>query len=154
MAIPRDVLVNSLLGPGSSIRGDVVVDGFIRIDGELSGSLRSTGKVVVSESGRCDASITARSAIIGGVVRGDVCVTDRLSVLDGAVIVGNVFTPMLSADCEITVHGDVQISGKGENVEEAMLAFMARHDNNLKPIGFGGGSPSGRVPQSPNRDRP
>jgi len=136
MPSPKDVLVNSLLGPDSAFRGDLVVDGFVRIDGDLRGSLRTTGKAIVSELARCDASVVARSAVVGGVVKGDVCVTERLSILDGGVIVGNVFAPRLDADGEVVIHGDVEVSGRLEGVEEAMLAFMRRHDAALRPLGF------------------
>ena len=44
MANPKDSIVNTILGPESSVRGDLVIDGFVRVDGELRGSLRTTGK--------------------------------------------------------------------------------------------------------------
>ncbi|HRZ91071.1 MAG TPA: polymer-forming cytoskeletal protein, partial [Spirochaetia bacterium] len=61
------------------------------------------------------------------LVKGDVCVTERLSVLDGAVIVGNVFAPRLDAEGDIVIHGDVEVSGKVEKAEDALLDFQARH---------------------------
>ncbi len=137
MANLRDSLVNSLVGSGSSLRGDLVVDGLVRIDGDVAGAIRSTGKVVIGQGGRCESSIQARAAIIGGLVKGDVCVTERLSVLDGAVIVGNVFAPRLDAEGDVVIHGDVEVSGKTEKAEEALLEFMTRHgtrvpDGNLR----------------------
>jgi len=136
MPAPRDVLVNTLLGPDSSFRGDLVVDGFVRVDGDVRGTIRSSGKIVISEAARCDASIVARSAVVGGVVRGDVCVTERLTILDGGVIVGNVFTPRLDADGEVIMHGDVQVAPSGDGVEEAMLAFIRGHGSTIRPFGF------------------
>lgn len=138
MAAAKDSLVNTILGPESSLRGDIVVDGFVRVDGDLRGSLRTTGKLVIGSAARCNASLTARSAVIGGVVRGDVCVTERLTVLDGGVIVGNVFAPMLDAEANVLIHGDVEVSGKIEGAEEAMLAFMKRHEAGLRPRSFEG----------------
>ena len=127
MANLRDSLVNSLVGAGSTLRGDLVVDGLLRVDGDVVGAIRSTSKVVIGQGGRCESSIQARSAIIGGLVKGDVCVTERLSVLDGAVIVGNVFAPRMDAEGEIVIHGDVEVSGKVEKAEDALLDFQTRH---------------------------
>ncbi len=127
MPNPRDSLVNSLIGPDTVVRGDLVVDGFLRVDGSVSGSIRATGKVVIGERGRCAASIQAKSAIIGGIVRGDVCVLEQLTILPGGIICGNVFAPKIDADADIVIHGDVAVSGKRENAEEAMLDFMRRH---------------------------
>ena len=81
--------------------------------------------------------MTARSAVIGGVVKGDVYVTERLTVLDGGVIVGNVFAPFLDAEADVVLHGDVEVSGKLEGAEEALIAFMKRHDAGLVPVGYG-----------------
>jgi len=136
MPAPKDVLVNTLLGPDSSFRGDLIVDGFVRIDGAMSGSVRSSGKIVVSDTARCDASIVARSAVVGGVVRGDVCVSERLTILDGGVIVGDVFAPRLDADGDIVIHGDVEVTGPGEKTEEAMLAFIRKRGSRIRPFGF------------------
>jgi cytoskeletal protein CcmA (bactofilin family) len=143
MANPRDTLVNSLVGAGSSLRGDLVVDGLVRVDGDIVGAIRSTGKVVVGQGGRCESSIQARSAIIGGVVKGDVCVTERLSVLDGAVILGNVFAPRMDAEGDIVIHGDVEVSGRTEKAEEALLDFLARHGTRIPDPGISDRKPSG-----------
>ena len=134
MANLRDSLVNSLVGAGSSLRGDLVVDGLLRVDGNVAGAIRSSGKVVIGQGGRCESSIQARSAIIGGLVKGDVCVTERLSVLDGAVIVGNVFAPRMDAEGEIVIHGDVEVSGRTEKAEEALLDFQARHGTRVPTV--------------------
>jgi len=136
MPAPRDVLVNTLLGPSSSFRGDLVVEGFVRVDGDLRGSIRASGKVVVSESARCDASLVARSAVIGGVVHGDVCVTERLTILSGGIIVGNVFAPRLDADGDVIIHGDIEVTGFREGIEEAMLSFIRKHGSRIRPFGF------------------
>jgi len=136
MPAPKDILVNTLLGPDSSFRGDLIVDGFVRIDGSMSGSIRTSGKIVVSDTARCDASIVARSAVVGGIVRGDVCVSERLTILDGGVIVGDVFAPRLDADGDIVIHGDVEVAGPGEKTEEAMLAFIRKRGSKIRPFGF------------------
>lgn len=140
MPAPRDVLVNSLLGPDSSFRGDLAVDGFVRIDGDVRGSVRASGKIVVSEAARCEASLVARSAVIGGVVRGDVCVSERLTILAGGVVVGNVFAPRLDADGEVLIHGDIEVSGQKEGVEDAMMAFIRKHGSKIRPFGFDSGT--------------
>ncbi|PKL24986.1 MAG: hypothetical protein CVV47_06790 [Spirochaetae bacterium HGW-Spirochaetae-3] len=145
MPAPRDILVNTLLGPDSSFRGDLVVDGFVRIDGDVRGSIRASGKIVVSESARCDASLVARSAVIGGVVRGDVCVSERLTILAGGAVVGNVFAPRLDADGDVLIHGDIEVSGLHEGVEEAMLSFIRKHGSKVRPFGFDAAADERRV---------
>ena len=112
MADFRDTLVNSIIGAGSAVDGDIDVDGLLRVDGDLRGSVRVTGNGVVGARARVEASIRARSAIIGGTVKGDVYVTERLRLLSGGVVVGNVFAPRFEAEDGTLVHGDVSVTGR------------------------------------------
>ena len=52
MADPRDSLVNSIIGAGSAVDGDIDVNGLLRIDGDVRGSVRATGKIVIGALGR------------------------------------------------------------------------------------------------------
>lgn len=47
-----DVSINTLVGPGSVIRGELSVAGFVRVDGDLEGNLETTGRVIVGERAR------------------------------------------------------------------------------------------------------
>ncbi|HTX73659.1 MAG TPA: polymer-forming cytoskeletal protein [Rectinemataceae bacterium] len=123
----RDSLVNSIIGSGSAVDGDIDIDGLLRIDGDVRGSIRATGKIVVGSSGRVEASIRARSAIIGGVVKGDVYVSEWLRILSGGVVVGNVFAPRFEAEDGTVIHGDLVVTGKPGSAEEDLRVFVQGH---------------------------
>jgi cytoskeletal protein CcmA (bactofilin family) len=127
MADPRDSLVNSIIGAGSAVDGDIDVNGLLRIDGDVRGTVRATGKVVVGAAGRVEAPIRAKSAIIGGTVKGDVYVSERLRILSGGVVIGNVFAPRLEAEDGTVVHGDVTVTGKLEGSDDELSAFVRSH---------------------------
>jgi cytoskeletal protein CcmA (bactofilin family) len=135
MADLKDSLVNSIVGAGSAIDGDIDVDGLLRVDGDLRGSVRVTGKIVVGSAGRVEAPIRARSAIIGGTVKGDVYVTDRLRLLSGGVVIGNVFAPRFEAEEGTVVHGDVAVTGRPETAEEELAAFVESHGDSRRFLG-------------------
>jgi cytoskeletal protein CcmA (bactofilin family) len=144
MADARDAIVNSLVGAGSSVAGDLIVAGMLRVDGDVAGSIRSAGKVVIGEKGRVLADLQARSAIIGGLVKGDVCVLERVTLLSGATVVGNVFAPRFEAEEGATVHGDVSAKGMSPGVEEALLEFMRVHGTRVAAEGPAAGGEAGR----------
>jgi cytoskeletal protein CcmA (bactofilin family) len=127
MANPRDSLVNSIIGAGSAVDGDMDVDGLLRIDGDLRGSVRVTGKIVVGATGRVEAPIRAKSAIIGGIVKGDVYVSERLRILTGGVVIGNIFAPRFEAEEGTVVHGDIAVTGRLEGVDEDLRTFVRSH---------------------------
>lgn len=135
MADLRDSLVNTLIGAGSAVDGDLEVDGMLRIDGDLRGSARVTGKVVVGSSGRVQASIRAKSAIVGGLVRGDLYVTDSARLLSGAVVLGNVFAPRLEAEEGAVIHGDIEVTGRPGNAETEIRRFIESHGDGLRFLG-------------------
>ena len=135
MADPRDSLVNSIIGAGSAVDGDIDVDGLLRIDGDVRGTLRVTGKVVIGAAGRVEAPIRAKSAIIGGTVKGDVYVSERLRILAGGVVIGNVFAPSFEAEDGTVVHGDVAVTGRLEGAEEDLAAFVRGHGDARRFLG-------------------
>ena len=115
--------------------GDIDVDGLLRVDGDVRGSIRVTGKVVVGAAGRIEASIRAHSAIIGGVVKGDIYVSDGLRILSGGVVVGNVFAPRFEAEDGTVIHGDVLVTGKPERADDDLHAFVQLHGSSERFLG-------------------
>jgi len=135
MADPRDSLVNSIIGAGSSVDGDIDVNGLLRIDGDVRGTVRVTGKIVIGAEGRVEAPIRAKSAIIGGTVKGDVYVSERLRILAGGIVIGNVFAPRFEAEEGTVVHGDVAVTGRLEGVDEDLAAFVRGHGDAKRFLG-------------------
>lgn len=143
MAELRDSLVNTLIGAGTVVEGSLEVDGMLRIDGNLKGSARATGKVVVGSSGRVEASIRAKSAIVGGLIRGDLYVTESARLLSGAIILGNVFASRLEAEEGAVIHGDVEVTGMPGNAEMEIRRFIEAHGDGLRFLAkFGGATDS------------
>jgi len=122
----RDSLVNSLIGAGSAVDGDLDIEGMLRIDGDFRGSIRATGKILVGAAGRVEASIRAQSAIIGGLVKGDVYVAESLRLLSGGIIIGNIYAPRIEIEENTIIHGDILVSG-GEPSEEKLSSFVVKH---------------------------
>ena len=59
---------------GTKIIGDVETNGDIRIDGILSGSITSSGKVVIGETGNIEGEIHCENSNISGTVKGRIVV--------------------------------------------------------------------------------
>ena len=72
--------VRNLLGNGTTIKGDIESNGDIRIDGQLIGSLKSNGKVVVGPTGILEGDLSCKQAEIAGNVKG-IITTEELTAL-------------------------------------------------------------------------
>ncbi len=120
-------VLNTILGPGSAFAGHLELEGLVKIDGFFAGSLRTSGAVVISKNARVDGPIRARSVVIGGIVKGSVYALERVDLLPGAVVVGDVFAPRLSADDDCVIHGDCRVSGQRADAEAALASFIQSH---------------------------
>ena len=84
-----DISINSIIGNGSSIRGDIKINGFMRIDGDLEGNLETTGNVLVGENARIAGNITARSITVGGIIKGNVVAPEQVHLLSSSIVIGD-----------------------------------------------------------------
>jgi len=72
--------VRNFIGTGTVIKGDIESNGDIRIDGQLIGSLKSNGKIVVGQTGSIEGDLTCKQAEIAGKVKGNIK-TEELTAL-------------------------------------------------------------------------
>jgi cytoskeletal protein CcmA (bactofilin family) len=107
----NDTFVNSLIGEGTFFRGEVSVNGLLRIDGDFSGSIKTKGKVFIGRNGRADCTIYASSVVVGGVVRGTIVSTGKVIILASAVVIGAIHSPRLVAEEGVILDGSLNITG-------------------------------------------
>lgn len=100
-----DVSINSIIGRGSTIRGDMKINGFMRIDGDLDGNLETTGNVIVGENARINGNITAKSITVSGIVKGNIIAPESVRLLSTCAVIGDIQTHRLQADENVILHG-------------------------------------------------
>lgn len=81
-----------LVGETVRIIGDVQSSAELHMNGEIEGSLRSQGRIVIGPKGKVHAHITAREVVISGSVQGNVEAEARIVLRTGANLVGDVKT--------------------------------------------------------------
>jgi cytoskeletal protein CcmA (bactofilin family) len=62
----------TLLAKGVLLRGEIRVEGTVRIDGRLEGDLQTAGTVVIGEDGVVQGTITAGTMISSGKIKATV----------------------------------------------------------------------------------
>jgi cytoskeletal protein CcmA (bactofilin family) len=72
-------------------------EGTLRVDCYVTGVVRSqTGTLIVSETAELQANIFVATAIIDGLLRGDIRATERLELGSTARVIGSIETPALA----------------------------------------------------------
>ncbi|HSP61663.1 MAG TPA: polymer-forming cytoskeletal protein [Pyrinomonadaceae bacterium] len=72
-------------------------EGTLRLDCYVTGVVGSqTGTLIVSETAELQANIFVATAIVDGLVRGDIRATERVELGNNACVIGNIETPALT----------------------------------------------------------
>ncbi len=80
---------STTIGQGLTIEGEVISSEDIFVAGIVRGKLSSEGSVSVDSGSTVQANITANSLSVAGNVTGDVHVTDRVDLLSGGRLLGD-----------------------------------------------------------------
>lgn len=88
--------VASIIGAGTTVTGEIASQGAVRVEGNVSGHIRSNDTVMVQESGRVKADIVAQQVIISGEVHGNVFAAERLEIAAGGKVLGDITAPRVS----------------------------------------------------------
>lgn len=107
-----DAFINSMIGEGTRLSGDLDLNGLLRIDGDFSGTIRTRGKVLVGRNGRAECTVYAGTVVVGGIVRGNLFATERIVVLSTGMVIGNINTPRLVVEEGVVLNGTCTVEGQ------------------------------------------
>lgn len=101
--------IDSLIGAGTVVRGDIVFEGGLRIDGHVTGNVTAVeGKpatLVVSEQARIDGRVEVSHVVINGQVNGPVVAAHYLELQPKARVVGDVAYKTLEMHVGAAIQG-------------------------------------------------
>ena len=81
-----------------SIKGDVMCGSELVIEGEVAGTITSTGTLIIGARGKVTGDIEAGFVTIQGSVRGNVLTRQRCALKAGSNLQGDVAAPRLAVD--------------------------------------------------------
>jgi cytoskeletal protein CcmA (bactofilin family) len=110
--------IDSLIGVGTRIEGNMIFSGGLRIDGEVRGNIRSEngqeGTLVISEKASVEGEISVGHVVINGTVIGPVTAGESLELLPAARVTGDVEYHQIEMQQGAVIQGRMvhQISAK------------------------------------------
>jgi cytoskeletal protein CcmA (bactofilin family) len=96
----------TMIGEGTVIEGRLVAPHGLRIDGSVNGSIETNDILTVGTTGVIEAEVSAKSAVVGGRIQGNLQVEDRLELQANASLIGNVSTRNLVIHEGAQFHGN------------------------------------------------
>ena len=115
-----DFSINTIIGPNTSLSGNIESGGFTRIDGSIRGDVKAKGRVVIGERSRMKSNVTGTNITVGGVVYGNIIADGHLVVLSTALVIGDIITRRIQADEGCLIHGKVMVCPDDETWAKAV----------------------------------
>jgi len=101
--------IDCLIGAGTVIKGDLMFDGGLRVDGRVHGNVQSAegkpGTLVLSEAAQIEGEIRVSHVVINGTVVGPVHATDYVELQGKANVTGDVYYRTLEMQLGAVVQG-------------------------------------------------
>ncbi|MGH7184620.1 MAG: bactofilin family protein [Nitrospiraceae bacterium] len=95
----------TLLAKGVVLKGEIHVEGTVRIDGRLDGDIETKGQVIIGEDGLVQGTITAGTLVSSGRIKAKVMATERVHLMKTATLIGEVLTPLLQIEEGAKIQG-------------------------------------------------
>jgi cytoskeletal protein CcmA (bactofilin family) len=89
---PGPSRVTAFIGKTTRLQGQIYSEEELYMDGELEGSLEVRHLLTIGPNGKVKANVKAKELVVRGSIHGNVEASDRISIMSGASIVGDVKT--------------------------------------------------------------
>jgi len=103
--------VETLIGAGTVIKGDLSFSGGLHVDGTVQGSIVAApgaeAMLVVSEKGTIEGEVRAPHVVINGNMRGDIVASERIELASQARVQGNIYYKLLEMAAGAQVNGQI-----------------------------------------------
>jgi cytoskeletal protein CcmA (bactofilin family) len=110
--------IDSLIGEGTVVEGNVIFNGGLRIDGRVKGNVLTGGDqpstLVLSERARVEGEIRVSHAVVNGTVMGPVHATEYVELQPKCNVTGDVHYKTLEIQLGAVVEGRLVHEAEGQ----------------------------------------
>lgn len=110
---------SNVIGKGTVLEGNVETFGNIRIEGKVTGNIKSKSKVALGNSSHVDGNIIAQNADIEGEVKGKIEISEMLVLKATAVVHGDISTGKLVVEPGAVFNGSCKM---GATIKDIKIA--------------------------------
>ncbi len=108
----------TLVGAGTTLKGDITSNSDLRIDGKIIGNIHSSAKVVIGANGVVEGDISGNQADIIGKVTGNIKVKDLIQLRGDSVVNGNIYAGKLQVEPSAIFNGQCHMGASPAPVAE------------------------------------
>lgn len=97
--------LNGFLDSGSHLEGELRFETSFRVDGKLTGIVRSEGDLIVGESGEVEGELYVGQVFVSGTVRGTIHASRKIQIAPNGKVFAELDTPSLIIEDGATFEG-------------------------------------------------
>jgi cytoskeletal protein CcmA (bactofilin family) len=116
--------IDTLVGQGTEITGDLVFSGGLHVDGTVKGNVvaeeGSTALLILSEFGRIEGEVTVPNMVLNGEIVGDVFGSTRVELAPKARVKGSVYYNLIEMAIGAEVNGGLVHQPQGEKLPKRL----------------------------------
>jgi len=105
--------LNGFLDSGSHLEGELRFEASFRVDGKLTGIVRSEGDLIVGEAGEVEGELYVGQVFVSGTVRGVVRAARKIQIAPSGKVFAELDTPTLVIEDGATFEGRCSMSRDG-----------------------------------------
>lgn len=113
--------IQSILAEGVEFHGELAFSHGLRVDGIVRGKVRSDACLFIGPTGKVEADVSIRRAMINGEFRGALHAAERVEIHKDGKVYGEIFTPCLIIEAGATFDGRCRMSEEKAATEVAPI---------------------------------
>ncbi|MFV2060106.1 MAG: polymer-forming cytoskeletal protein [Gammaproteobacteria bacterium] len=125
--------IDSLIGQNTEIRGDIIFNGGLHVDGLIKGNVISeegTGSVLtLSERGVVEGEVKVANIVLNGTIIGDVHALEHIELAADARVNGNVYYTLIEMAMGAEVNGNL-VHRSESNENQSVVSIKEKVANN------------------------
>ena len=117
------------IAQGTTFTGDLTSKGDFRIEGVVTGSLTTSGKVVIGKTGALEGALSCDNADVEGKFKGTLNVSDTLNLRSSAHIEGEVQIGKLSVEPGATFNASCLMKGSVKELKNEIKVDASQNNS-------------------------
>jgi cytoskeletal protein CcmA (bactofilin family) len=91
----RQPKLDTIIGPESTLKGDLTSKGTVKVDGQVEGNV-AADCLIIGDAGNVIGDVTVREIVVGGRIAGNIHAADGVEIQCKAEVYGDIFAARLT----------------------------------------------------------
>ncbi len=88
----------SILAKDVTVKGDIICEGLLRIEGKVEGAIKGNGEITIAEGAELKADVEGRKVVVLGKIEGNIKAKESVEIISSAHVFGDITTDKISIE--------------------------------------------------------